>query len=143
MKGLEEGIEIYSSAEDLLNQIKPDVVHICTPPATHATLAKLALDHGAHIYVEKPFTLSTHDAKEVLSLAKDKGLQVCAGHQLLFESPALRADECSKKLGRIVHIESYFSFNPVRHSKDGRTAISPLDQLLDILPHPVYLLFIS
>jgi predicted dehydrogenase len=43
-------------------------------------------------------------------------------------------------LGRIVHIESYFSFKPVRRSRDGRSTISPLDQLVDILPHPVYLL---
>ena len=86
------------------------------------------------------YTKYVQDATEVLSLAKEKGLQVCAGHQLLYESPTLKADECLKKLGRIVHIESYFSFNPVRHSKDGRTAISPLDQLIDILPHPVYLL---
>ena len=140
LKELEKGVEIYSSAEDLLNHIKPEVVHVCTPPATHATLANLALQHGAHVYVEKPFTLNAREAMEIVSFAKEKGLRICAGHQLLYESPALRADESLAMLGRIVHIESYFSFKPVRRSKDGRTTISPLDQLVDILPHPVYLL---
>lgn len=135
-----KGVEIYSSPEDLLDRVKPDVVHICTPPETHALLAKMALHHGAHIYVEKPFSLNAQEATEVLSLAKEKKLDVCAGHQLLFESPTLRAGEILEKFGRTIHIESYFSFNPVRRSKDGRTAISPLDQLVDILPHPVYLL---
>jgi len=133
-------VEIRSSAEDLLDHMKPDVVHICTPPETHVPLALLALRRGAHVYVEKPFAPSEREAMEIISLAKEKGLGVCAGHQLLYEFPALKADEHLRKLGRIVHVESYFSFKPVRHSKDGRTAISPLDQLVDILPHPVYLL---
>lgn len=136
----EIGVELYTSAEELLSRAKPDAVHVCTPPDTHASLARLALEHGAHIYLEKPFTLTGNDAEEVISLAKEKGLRVCAGHQLLFESPTLRAEEHLRKLGRIVHIESYFSFKPVRYSKDGKTAISPLEQLVDILPHPVYLL---
>ena len=133
-------VEIFTSPEDLLARVKPDVVHICTPPETHTVLAKLALNNGANIYVEKPFSLKVHEAKEILSLGKEKNLIICAGHQLLFESPTLRINEVLWKYGRVIHIESYFSFNPVRRSKDGRTAISPLDQLIDILPHPVYLL---
>ena len=139
-KGFGDEVEIYSSPEDLLDRMKPDVVHICTPPETHFALAKMALNHGAHIYVEKPFSLSSHEATEIISIAKDNDLCVCAGHQLLFETPTIKACNILEKFGRIIHVESYFSFNPVRRSKDGRTAISPLDQLVDILPHPVYLL---
>src|SRR3990170_2949678 len=137
---IEQDVEICSGAEELFDHIKPDVVHICTPPETHVPLARLALQRGSHVYVEKPFAPSKREAVELIALAKDKGLRVCAGHQLLFEFPALKAEEHLRKLGRLVHIESYFSFKPVRHSKDGRTAISPLEQLVDILPHPVYLL---
>ena len=137
---IEQDVEICSGAEELFDHIKPDVVHICTPPETHVPLARLALQRGSHVYVEKPFAPSKREAVELIALAKDKGLGVCAGHQLLFEFPALKAEEHLRKLGRLVHIESYFSFKPVRHSKDGRTAISPLEQLVDILPHPVYLL---
>jgi len=140
LKTLDKEIEVYPSAEDLLANSKPDVVHVCTPPSTHAPLTHLALEHGAHVYVEKPFALSAHESREMISLAEEKGLKICAGHQLLFESPALRADEHLEKLGRVVHIESYFSFRPVRRSRDGRGTISPMDQLVDILPHPVYLL---
>lgn len=139
-KGLGGDVALYSSPEELLARVKPDVVHVCTPPETHAPLANLALRHGAHVYVEKPFALTSAEAMDVLSSAAAKGLGVCAGHQLLYEAPALMADEGSAKLGRIVHVESYFSFRPVRRSRDGRAAISPLDQLVDILPHPVYLL---
>jgi len=92
------------------------------------------LRNGAHIYVEKPFTLNKSEAAEVLATAEKAGLRVCAGHQVLFEEPARKAQELLKEIGSIVHVESYFSFRQVRRN------ISPVDQLIDILPHPVYTL---
>ena len=133
-------VPVFSDPEDLLSKIKPDIVHICSPPETHFRLSELALRHKANIYVEKPFTLNVRDAKDVISLADEFGLRICAGHQLLFEEPTRKAQSYMAKIGRIVHVESYFSYNPVRGSRDGRAGISPLDQLVDILPHPVYLL---
>jgi len=133
-------LQLFSDPEELLTRIKPDVVHVCSPPSTHAGLSALALRHRANIYVEKPFALNLRDAREIISLAENEGLRICAGHQLLFEAPARNAMAVIGKLGRIVHVESYFSFNPVKGSQDGRPTMSPLDQLVDILPHPVYLL---
>lgn len=131
---ISEDVSIFTSVEELLMAIQPNVVHICTPPQTHATLAKLALKHGASIYVEKPFTLKKSEAENIISLAEEKGLKVCAGHQVLFEDPARKTQEFLKEIGQIVHVESYFSFRTVRRN------VSPVDQLIDILPHPVYLL---
>ena len=133
-------VPIYSNAEELLELMRPDVVHVCTPPETHAGLAATAIKSGAHVYIEKPFALSVQEAEEVITLADASGLKICAGHQLLFEQPALKAQDHLPKPGKIVHVESYFSFRPVRRSSDGRVTISPLEQLVDILPHPVYLL---
>ena len=98
----------------------------------------LCLGHGAHIYVEKPFTLTSADAERVLEAARVAGRLVCAGHQLLFEGPALALDKARHLIGSVVHVESYFSFRTVRKSRDGRSLMSPVEQLLDILPHPVY-----
>jgi predicted dehydrogenase/nucleoside-diphosphate-sugar epimerase len=133
-------LQFFSDPEELLTKIKPDVVHVCSPPSTHAGLSALALRHRANIYVEKPFALNLPDAREIISLAESAGLGICAGHQLLFEASARNAMAEIGKLGRIVHVESYFSFNPVKGTQDGRPTMPPLDQLVDILPHPVYLL---
>ena len=137
---LPQDIAIFQHPKELLHKIHPDVVHICTPPDTHSALAALALNEGSHIYVEKPFSLSSQEALEVISMAKRLQLKVCAGHQLLFEHHMFNIQEKIKKLGKIVLVESYFSFKAVRQSSDGRAAISPLEQLIDILPHPIYLL---
>lgn len=139
-KDLPSGIRFFRSASELLESLGPDVVHICTPPRTHIPLAELAVEKGAHIYVEKPFALEAKGAEQLIALAQRLGRKVCAGHQLLYEAPALEARKRMEMIGRVVHVESYFAFRPVRRSLDGRGAMLPTDQLLDILPHPVYLL---
>ena len=123
---------ILSDARELLEDVRPDVVHIVTPPATHAALARQALVAGCHVYVEKPFTPTRAEAESVFALAAERGLKVCAGHQYLFEGPSLAALEALGSIGRIVHIESYFSFQTARRT------ITPVDQAKDILPHAVY-----
>lgn len=138
--GLGGGVRLFASPEALMTEMRPQIVHICTPPDTHVDLARLALRHGAHIYIEKPFVLHKAEAHEIIAMAAANGCQVWAGHQLLFEAPTLRAEAQLSKIGRVVHIESYFSFRPVRYSRDGRPNARPLDQLIDILPHPVCLL---
>lgn len=50
--------QAYGSAEDLLEEIKPDVVHVCTPPGVHAELSVLAMEAGAWVLCEKPLCAS-------------------------------------------------------------------------------------
>ena len=140
MRGIVPGVKSFKSPEELLAAESPHVVHIITPPASHAPLAKLALKSGSHIYVEKPFTERVEDAQEILDEARANNLLVCAGHQLLYESPTRVLTQYLPSLGRVVHVESYFSFRTVRHAPGGRTVLRADHQLLDILPHPVYLL---
>ena len=140
MRDIVPGIGCFKTPEELFAAERLNVVHIITPPATHASLAKMALKAGCHIYVEKPFTESVEDAQQILDEASGKGLRVCAGHQLLYEPPTRMLTQYLAAIGRIVHVESYFSFRTVRHAPGGRKVLRADHQLLDILPHPVYLL---
>lgn len=123
---------IVGTAAEMLAQAKPHIVHIVTPPGTHAALAALAIEAGCHVYVEKPFTPTKAEAERVFALAAERGVTVCAGHQVLFEAPALAVWDALPSIGRVVHIESYFSFKMVRRT------ITAADQVKDILPHAVY-----
>jgi predicted dehydrogenase/nucleoside-diphosphate-sugar epimerase len=116
----------------LLQEARPDVVHIVTPPSTHASIALQAIEAGCHVYVEKPFTVTADEARRVLEAAARRQLVVVAGHQVLFERPALETLRSIGDIGRLVHVESHFSFRMVRRT------ISPVDQCKDILPHAVY-----
>jgi predicted dehydrogenase/nucleoside-diphosphate-sugar epimerase len=125
---------IVGSLDELVTQGRPDVVHIVTPPHTHGPIARAALNTGLHVYVEKPFTLARPEAEALIAFAAEKGRQICAGHQCLFEHAAIGGRAALARLGTIVHVESYFSFKTVRRS------ITPIDQAKDILPHAVYML---
>ncbi len=132
------GAHTFETPEAMLEAGIVDVVHVCTPPATHHALALAVLEHGAHVYVEKPFVETHSEAAEVLELAESRNLKVCAGHQLLYEPPAREALRLLPALGALSHVESYFAFRTVRRAPGGRTPLRADLQLLDILPHPTY-----
>jgi predicted dehydrogenase len=104
----------FSGLTELLNQARPDVVHITTPPESHFEIARLCLEHGSHVYVEKPFTLDAEEAQRLVSLARQKGLKLTVGHNYQFSHAArrLRALVESGYLGGPpVHMESYYCYN--------------------------------
>ena len=140
MQRIAPGTTTFASSSDLLRSASVDVVHICTPPNTHEFLAEAALEAGCHVYVEKPFVETATAARRLASLADEMGLKICAGHQLLYEPPTRRALDLLPALGELTHVESYFSFRAMKHNPSGRAPLRADLQLLDILPHPVYLL---
>lgn len=103
----------YSDAIEMLRAAQPDVVHITTPPESHFELAKMVLEAGCHVYVEKPFTLYESDAKTLINLAERKGLKITAGHDDQFTHVAreMRRLVHDGFLGsRVVHMDSYYCY---------------------------------
>ena len=79
----------FSDLDEMLETARPDVIHITTPPQHHFEAAKLCLDAGCHIYVEKPFTVNEQEALELVALAEEKDLKLTAGHDNQFRRAAL------------------------------------------------------
>ena len=105
--------QYFDNLNGLLSQVKPDVVHITTPPQSHFSIAKTCLEAGCHVYVEKPFTVYEHEARELLAFANARGLKATAGHDDQFRHSArlLRELIQSGYLGGApVHMESYFCY---------------------------------
>lgn len=131
-------IKSFASVRELFVEAQPDVIHICTPPTAHFEAADEALERGAHVYVEKPFALTTSDALALLELAEKRERLVCAGHQLLRDPAFEQLLERANRLGDIVQIDSHFAFRPTVPSRVGAKALAA--QIIDILPHPLYTL---
>jgi predicted dehydrogenase len=66
----QSGIEYCPTPEALLVRPDIDIVHLATPPFTHAPLALLALQAGKHVLCEKPLALELEDAREMASIAR-------------------------------------------------------------------------
>lgn len=71
----EWGVErAYGSYEEMLEDNQVDLVYVATPHSHHYSHIKLCLEHGKHVLCEKAFTVNAGQAREVLGLAKEKGL---------------------------------------------------------------------
>jgi predicted dehydrogenase len=66
----------HGSYEALVADPSVDIIYVATPHPMHAANAKLALENGKHVMIEKPFTLNAREAQEVVQLAMDKNLVV-------------------------------------------------------------------
>jgi predicted dehydrogenase len=104
----------FDDVRRLLDEAKPDVVHITTPPQSHYAIARWCLEHGSHVYVEKPFTLDSAEAEDLLELAERRGLRVTVGHDAQFSPAARRLRELLRDgyVGEhVVHMESYYGYD--------------------------------
>lgn len=104
----------FSDLAEMLSECHPDVVHITTPPEGHFDIAKSCLDHGCHVYVEKPFTVVANQAQELVDLAKRKGLKLTVGHNDQFTHVANRMRALIKSGylgGAPVHMESTYCYD--------------------------------
>lgn len=66
----------HASYEALCADPEVDAIYVATPHPMHADNAKLALNHGKHVLVEKAFTVNAREAQEVVDLAASMGLVV-------------------------------------------------------------------
>jgi predicted dehydrogenase len=104
----------FDDLTELLRHTQPDVVHITTPPESHFEIATLCLEHGSHVYVEKPFTKNGAESQRLINLATKKGLKLTVGHNYQFTHAArrLRAMVNDGYLGGPpIHMESYYGYN--------------------------------
>ncbi len=104
----------FSDLQEMLDAISPDVVHITTPPQSHFPLASQCLKSGAHVYVEKPFTITAEDADSLIHFADACALKITVGHNYQFTQEMLemrRLVEQGFLGGKAVHLESHFSYD--------------------------------
>lgn len=88
-----------------------NVIHVNTPPSSHAAVATEALELGCHVLVEKPLAESADDARRIGKLAKAKGLVASVDHALLYDPQVLRALDAVRagSIGRVVGVDIFRS----------------------------------
>lgn len=104
----------FGNVGSLLRDVRPDVIHITTPPQSHFALAAECLEAGCHVYVEKPFTVNSDEAMVLLRMATAQGLKITAGHNAQFNwenSQARRMVRDGYLGGPPIYIESYYTYS--------------------------------
>lgn len=111
----------YASYESLLDDDKIDAVYIPLPPALHYKWAKIALEKGKHVFLEKPSTTSFAETQELVEIAKERGLALKENYMFLYHKQIQKIKEVisQKDIGEIRLIRASFGF-PKRDSDDFR-----------------------
>ena len=140
----------YRDIPSLVEDARPEVIHIVTPPATHFELASQAIGAGCHVLVEKPMCLSPAEGERLFELAQARGVKLCAMHNHFFDPCMLRAREMveSGRLGRVVGVESHYGLNTRIDAFRRYPAPGVLPWLYglpggvfhDFMPHPLYVM---
>ncbi|MBN1630609.1 MAG: Gfo/Idh/MocA family oxidoreductase [Thermoleophilia bacterium] len=120
--------------EQVLADPKVDAVVIATPISSHFSLARAALLAGKHVFVEKPMTGGTAEARELVELAALRGLTLMVGHTFVFSPPVRKVKEIidAGELGDIFFITSS-RVNLGLHQKD-------VSVVWDLAPHDLSIL---
>ena len=70
----------YSEANALLADEEINSVYIATPPSSHLSYARAALNRGLNVYVEKPVTLNAAEARQMAEAVKQSNAKLCVAH---------------------------------------------------------------
>ena len=92
---------------DALVAAGANVIHVLTPPSSHAKLARAAIERGCHVLIEKPVAEDAAEARAVGELARAKGLVATVNHSLLYDPQVRRALDQVRAgaLGQIVSVD--------------------------------------
>ena len=94
-----KGVRTFSTFEEALATLKPDVVSINTLPDTHADFAIKAMEAGAHVFVEKPLADTAENAEKVVATAHRTGKKLVVGYILRQHPSWVKFIEIARELG--------------------------------------------
>ncbi|HEX2961276.1 MAG TPA: Gfo/Idh/MocA family oxidoreductase [Ignavibacteriales bacterium] len=100
-------VDLTDSLDELLMS-DVDAIAIATPVNTHYKFAKMALEAGKHIWVEKPFTSNSMQARDLIDFAEKRNLRIFVDHTFLYTGAVKKIKEIvdSGELGDIIYFDS-------------------------------------
>lgn len=97
----------YTDHRAMLDEAKPDVVHVLTPPGSHKRLVADCVEAGAHVFCEKPVALAHGDFRAMWDHARSKDLRLVEDQNYRFNRPirAIRGLVDAGALGEVREVE--------------------------------------
>ena len=101
-------VEVTTDLGGVLTSPHVDAVAVVTPVWTHFELAKAALENGKHVFMEKPFTTTSEQARQLIELAEKKNLRIMVDHTFLFTGAVKKIRQLidGNELGKLYYYDS-------------------------------------
>lgn len=132
----------FDSADELIAAC--DVVDVCTPPSTHAEIARQVLAAGRHLLIEKPLVTELADWEVLSDILRGSSARLAVMHNLKFARGVRQALAWLRRgrIGRLLHLHRYF----LTHADSDRmlggrhwSHALPGGRWFETLPHELYL----
>lgn len=106
------GAPAFASAQEMLEVTRPDLLAVLAPPSSHADLVRLGLEHGCHVFCEKPFAPTLEEGVELVELARRVDRQVVVNQEFRFMRQHLAAREIlgAADFGELLFLEARQTF---------------------------------
>jgi predicted dehydrogenase len=101
----------FPSAEAMLDAVELDAVVVAVPNALHHSVALLALERGKHVLLEKPMVIEPAHGRELIELARRRGVELIVGFPLHWnpQAIALRRELAAGRIGAIEHVSVLYA----------------------------------
>lgn len=144
VEGLSDGAALETKFENCLTE-DIDAIVLSVPSGLHHTMAEKAIEAGKHVFVEKPLSLTTEGAENLVSLSEKAGSVLMVGHVFEFNAAVEKAKEIidSGEIGDIYYIYSHrLNLGTVRQDVNAMWNLAPHDvsiilYWLGAMPHSV------
>jgi predicted dehydrogenase len=113
--------EIFDDPEDMLGRTKPDVVSICTPPFLHYQQCLMALEHGCHVFCEKPLAEDLGEIDRIIEAARLAQRLVVVNSQFPYMNIHRSAKRYinSPQFGRLLFLHAWQTVRPTARTEAG------------------------
>ena len=115
------GGNLFESYQKLIESQEIDAIYLPLPPALHYKWAKMALENGKHVFLEKPSTTCLEDTDRLIDIASKRGLALHENYMFIYHNQIKAIDDVAKS-GEIGDVRLYrisFGF-PLRTKNDFR-----------------------
>jgi predicted dehydrogenase len=128
--GFAPNARLLRGLEEVLAAPDIDAVVLATPASAHAAHARLALEAGKHVFVEKPLALSSTDAEEVVRAAEKASRTLMVGHIMLYHPVVdrMKAMVKSGELGWLLYLYAVrVNLGTLRRDENALWSLGPHD----------------
>ena len=138
-------VPCFTDLDKMIAATSPDILHVLTPPPSHATIVSKALNGGIHVICEKPMTGTADETAALQQLAGEKGRVLVESRNLLWNDPVIELLNVrdSGRLGEVreceIRLHLDFLSGPFGDENLSGTTGLPGGAVHDFLPHLTYL----
>lgn len=123
-------VPVCASLDEMLATHEVDAVVVATSAPSHHAVARAVLEAGKHCFVEKPLTLTSEDAADLVKLADERDLILMVGHLMVYHSAVNHIKDVidSGELGDVMYLYAQrLNLGKVRTEENAFWSLAPHD----------------